>query len=290
MAELAQRRWLDVPFDSKDAAKAAGARWDPQARSWYAPRPDMPGLERWGPLAATLPGEDRGFGSGLYCDPIPRSAWYTQVRSAVSTDDWHRLRQMVYRRAGQACEACGAGRNPDGQRWLEAHERFAYLPAAGQSPGRGVQQLRRLVCLCTWCHEATHFGRAQVTGREQHALDHLCWVNGWSARQAWEHVDAAAATWEQRSAMVWELDLSLLTAAGIMVDTPPAAEQRPAHADAALRAELDAAAAARVRERAATTEPGRAPEPGVGVRAVGPGGGGDDPMSRILRGQSPFPP
>ena len=282
---MAQRLWLDVPFASKDDAKAAGARWDPQARSWYAPRPGMPGLERWARLPATLPGEDRAFGSGLFCDPVPSSAWFTNVRSAVSVDDWERLRQMVYRRAGQVCEACGAGRYPDGQRWLEAHERFAYLsppasagPARGPHPGRGVQRLARLVCLCTWCHEATHFGRAQVTGREQHALDHLCWVNGWTAQQAWAHVDQAGARWAQRSAMVWELDLSLLTRAGITVAAPPEADQRPAHARAGLEPEPP------------RSESRPAPDPGVGVRAVGAGGTGNDPVSRIIRGQSPFAP
>jgi hypothetical protein len=42
------RRWLEVPFEEKDAAKALGARWDPEARSWYAP-PDVEfePLARW---------------------------------------------------------------------------------------------------------------------------------------------------------------------------------------------------------------------------------------------------
>ncbi len=31
------RVWLDVPYEEKDAAKAGGARWDPQALRWYAP-------------------------------------------------------------------------------------------------------------------------------------------------------------------------------------------------------------------------------------------------------------
>ncbi|MGH2879048.1 MAG: DUF5710 domain-containing protein [Solirubrobacteraceae bacterium] len=31
------RTYLDVPFQDKDQAKAFGARWDPEARSWYAP-------------------------------------------------------------------------------------------------------------------------------------------------------------------------------------------------------------------------------------------------------------
>ena len=44
-----QRIWLDVAYREKDQAKAAGARWDPQARRWYAPRPGIRELEKWLP-------------------------------------------------------------------------------------------------------------------------------------------------------------------------------------------------------------------------------------------------
>ena len=34
---LWDKEWLDVPFASKDRAKALGARYDPVYRCWYAP-------------------------------------------------------------------------------------------------------------------------------------------------------------------------------------------------------------------------------------------------------------
>lgn len=69
-----QRTWLEVPYGDKDAAKAAGARWDPAARAWYAgARADQPALARWAPLPPLLPGEDRGFGSGLFVEVVPAS-------------------------------------------------------------------------------------------------------------------------------------------------------------------------------------------------------------------------
>lgn len=285
-----QRLWIDVPFDDKDAAKAAGARWDPQARSWYAPRPGIAALAAWSPLPELLPGEDREFGSGLFVDPVPSSCWFTNVRSAVVPRDWERLRKMVYRRAGQRCEACGAGKNADASRWLEAHERWTYLRA--QPSGRLVQRLVRLVCLCTACHQVTHFGHAQVTGREQDALEHLCHVNGWTAQQAWAHVDAAAQKWRRRSEHTWELDLSILTDAGVTITPPPAAAERPEHAATALR---DARAGDPPASRAVGAAPGaaRSPgsSPGVTVRPVRVDeiATSDDPMARVLRGESPFP-
>ncbi len=208
-----RRAWLDVPFAGKDRAKALGARWDPAARSWYAPRPGLPGLGHWERLPELLPGEDRGFGEGLFVDLIPRTSWFTNVRSAVDPADWERLRQMVYRRAGDRCEACGTRRDNAAGLYLEAHERFAY------DLRTGVQQLRRLICLCTGCHAATHFGFTSLRGETaaQAALAHLQQVSGMTAAQAGRHVSEAFALWQRRSRVRWQVDLSVIQAAGIAI-------------------------------------------------------------------------
>ena len=226
------RIYLDVPFAHKDAAKAAGARWDQAAKSWYAPHPGMTALAGWTPLPDLLPGEDRSFGEGLYVDLVPSSSWFTNVRSAISPAFWDRVRNMVYRRAGERCEICGAGRNRAAGEWLEAHERWRYLEH--RETGHKVQRLVRLIAVCTSCHRTTHWGHARVTGQEQEALDHLCHVTGWERAQAWAHVDEAMRRFVRRSKHVWELDLSILTDAGIDVVTPDAAD-RPAAAEAGLR-------------------------------------------------------
>ncbi len=132
------RTWLDVPFQDRDAARDRGARWDPQARRWYAPRPGIPELRRWAALPPLLPTEDRSFGDGLYVDLIPASSWFRNVRTAVSVTDWYRIRTMVYARAGHRCETCGR-RKSDHVR-LDCHERFEYT---GQ-----VQRLRGASYAC----------------------------------------------------------------------------------------------------------------------------------------------
>ena len=44
------RQYLAVPYEQRNAAKAAGALWDKAAKSWYAgPRADMAKLEQWKP-------------------------------------------------------------------------------------------------------------------------------------------------------------------------------------------------------------------------------------------------
>ena len=228
----AGRTYLDVPFAHKDAAKAAGARWDPAAKSWYAPHPGMTALAGWAPLPDLLPGEDRSFGEGLFVDLVPRTAFFTNVRSAISPAFWDRVRKMVYRRAGYRCEMCGAVRDRDAKQWLEAHERWRYLQH--RESGRLVQRLERMLAACDLCHTATHWGHARVTGREQEALDHLMHVNGLERPAAWAHVDEAMRRYERRSQHVWELDLSILTAAGIEVVTAPATERADV-AEATLR-------------------------------------------------------
>jgi len=213
-----ERIWLDVPFAEKDEAKRSGARWDPAAKRWYAPKAGIPALQRWSARADIpdlLPGEDRSLGAGLFVDLVPRSCWFTNVRSCVEPSQWDGLRKMVYRRADWHCEACGAA-----SAQLEAHERWAYDEATR------TQHLRRLICLCNACHEATHYGFASIKGRDAEARAHLAAVNGWSAAQTARHIDEAAGVWRQRNTVDWSLDLSMLTDAGIQVRRPPSAAER----------------------------------------------------------------
>src|SRR4051794_8076742 len=224
---MPDRLWLDVPYAEKDAAKSAGARWDPDQRRWYAPQVALlPKLGRWkSRIPELLPGEDLSFGQGLFVDLVPSTCWFTNVRSCVDEGQWDALRSMVYRRAGNRCGACGAPRGRDRQR-LEAHARWAYDEDAYS------QTLRRLIALCWSCHRATHFGFAQVTGTSAEAKAHLRAVNGWSASEADAHIDWAFELWERRSAHKWRLDLSILTKAGIKVGAPPA-PRRPSEQIAA---------------------------------------------------------
>ncbi|GAA4005440.1 hypothetical protein GCM10022247_28530 [Allokutzneria multivorans] len=229
---MGERVWLDVPFAEKDEAKAQGARWDPNAKRWYAPRPGIAGLQRWAALPDVpdlLPGEDRSCGAGLFVDLVPSSCWFTNVRSCVSPRDWERLRRMITRRAGQRCEACGVGEDRAEQRWLEAHERWTYDERSR------TQTLRRLICLCTPCHTVTHYGLATVKGVEAQAFAHLVSVTGMGHQAANEHVRSAFALWERRSAVTWTLNLDILTKAGVTLTPPPQAAARVSVAEQALR-------------------------------------------------------
>ncbi|RZI84721.1 MAG: DNA primase [Rubrivivax sp.] len=230
--------YFQIPHADKDQAKALGARWSTELELWYAATDIVAGrlAERWKQATPptpldTFPGEDRAFGQAtrLYVDMIPSSCWLTNVRSSVSADDWKQISLGVKQRAHRHCEVCHAPADTANKVYLEAHERFEYV--------NGVQVLRRLVCLCSTCHGATHFGHATAKGQEQEARAHLMHINGWNSAELEAHIRSAYALWSSRSCQQWGLDLSILMAAGVQVRLPSQDERLRQGVDlSALRA------------------------------------------------------
>jgi hypothetical protein len=244
MSDRPERHYLDVPYAENADAKRLGARWDLTARRWYAPTGQIAAAcAAWAPLPALpdpLPGEDRGYGQGLYVDLIPDTCWATNARTLVTPREWERLRRYVTGRTGGTCEACGStpGRTGEGD-YLDCHERWRYVEerVPAKRPGRftwqRTQLLVRLVALCSACHEATHYGRAELTGNARSASRHLRRVRGWTVREAEQHLTAAYTAWSKRSRHAWTLDVGILTAAGIAVAPAPPPNQRAKRAAAA---------------------------------------------------------
>ena len=175
------------------------------------------------------------------------------MRTCVTQQDWERLRRPIFRRAGHACEACGATEDRESRRWLEAHERWQF------DEQTGVQSLRRLIALCSPCHLVTHFGYANVQGRTDEALAHLRKVNGMTLVEALAHVHAAEDVWISRSGRMWELDLSILTDVGITVRRPERSVDRPEAAERALAQLADRPVMPRPRPTSAPSLPAAPP-------------------------------
>jgi hypothetical protein len=170
------------------------------------------------PIPHTIAGEDRSLGgSALYVDLIPTTCWGSAARTALATQyEWQRIRNMVYERAGNACEVCG--RTRDDLKALEyaprlhAHERYTYID---DGEGR-TQRLARLVCQCLACDEVTHMGRTSTLGPYYltRARGHAMRVNGWSEGELDAHMAKAKSVWEERSRHAWKLDVTVLRNAG----------------------------------------------------------------------------
>jgi hypothetical protein len=52
-----QRHAVHVPYAEKDAAKQAGARWDPLTKNWYVTDPTQPRFRRWSRTSRPLSGK-----------------------------------------------------------------------------------------------------------------------------------------------------------------------------------------------------------------------------------------
>lgn len=87
-----ERKYLDVPFDSKDAAKALGARWDSQKKAWYNPDPTVNlELDRWAValsssrsyLSVPFDEKDEAKSLGARWDASTKQ-WYDPTPSATS--------------------------------------------------------------------------------------------------------------------------------------------------------------------------------------------------------------
>lgn len=145
-------------------------------------------------------------GTLLTIDLVPKSCWYSNVRSEVSTQKWKTITRAVYAEANYTCEVCG-GRG--GAHPVECHEKWDY------NDDTEVQRLLGLQALCPACHEVKHFGLAQVRGHEDRAFAHLRWVNNWTVPETTKHVTAAFELWTIRSSTSWTLNIDYLRRWGI---------------------------------------------------------------------------
>lgn len=219
--------YFHVPHADKDQAKALGARFSVDLKLWYAPTAPVSErlATRWARAippepVEVFPGEDRDFGGDvrLAVAMTPSTCRNTGVESCVSREDWKRIRLGVVNCAHRHCEICRQPPAPEIKVYLDVQERYTFED--------GRQVLKRLVCACSHCALFSQFGWAMALGQEAAARHHLLTVNGWTGSQLEDHLRQAYAAWAERSRQDWELDLSIVEAAGIVVRLPSLEERR----------------------------------------------------------------
>jgi cytochrome c2 len=137
----------------------------------------------------------------LTIELVPKTCFYTNVRSNVPKTTWDVLRKTCYAKANHVCEICGG----KGQKHpVECHEVWKY------DEYNGVQQLLRLIALCPACHTVKHIGMANIRGQGEHAIRHLASINGISYEEALAYKTEAFAVWRDRSLREWTLDISII--------------------------------------------------------------------------------
>ena len=137
----------------------------------------------------------------LTIELVPRTAWYSNVRSNVSRAEWDRIRRKCYESAKHRCEVCnGVGRKHP----VECHEIWEY------DDKTYTQTLKGLIALCPDCHKVKHPGLAQMKGEMNLVERQLMQVNGITNLEAKAAVNEAFVEWARLSQYEWKLDISYL--------------------------------------------------------------------------------
>lgn len=139
----------------------------------------------------------------LTIELVPRTSFYTNVRSNVSANVWNIIRKDCYAKANYRCEICnGIGQN-QGYKWsVECHEIWNYDDTTN------VQKLVGLIALCPKCHMVKHIGLTQIKGKMDIAIKHFMSVNKCSKSDALNYISGSFKIWEKRSNKEWKLDIS----------------------------------------------------------------------------------
>lgn len=136
--------------------------------------------------------------SKILIELVPKTCFYTNVRSAVSEENWDYLRKDAYRRYNWKCSVCGTkGR-------MEAHEIWHY------DDGTHIQKLHDIVSVCNDCHMLYHLGFASIKGKLNDCKKRLCKLNNWDMATTNEFVDIVFEIHAQRSRFQWDIDLTWL--------------------------------------------------------------------------------
>lgn len=141
----------------------------------------------------------------LTIELVPSTAWYTNVRSNVTKEEWDTIRKKCYRLANDVCEICGDTSKNQGKLYnLECHEIWDY------NDEKKIQTLTGLIGLCNYCHTVKHPGLAGVQGRSNIVIEQLIKVNKMSEGETEDYINEAFSIWKERSDHKWELDITYL--------------------------------------------------------------------------------
>jgi hypothetical protein len=141
----------------------------------------------------------------LEVELIPKTCWWSSVRTMVKPSEWNKIRFISYEKANNICEICSDnGLNQGYKHPVECHEIWHY------DDKNKIQKLIGLITLCPLCHLVKHIGRANAMGKQPEVFKQLEKINKWNHKQVVEHVANSFELYKERSKYQWTLDLSIL--------------------------------------------------------------------------------
>lgn len=140
------------------------------------------------------------MGMRLTIELVPRTSWYSNMRSVMPKSAWDRIRKSVYAEYNHKCGVCGA----EGR--LECHEIWEY------DDKNHLQALRGFIALCALCHRVKHIGLAGIHALEgkldyEQVVEHFMRVNECNRETFEQHKKQAFEQWRLRSQYQWQVNL-----------------------------------------------------------------------------------
>lgn len=143
----------------------------------------------------------------LTSELVPKTCFYTNLRSELPKAQWDKIRKASYEKAGHVCEICGdTGKNQGVKHAVECHEIWDYI----KEGNKRTQKLIGVISLCPNCHKVKHPGLANVKGEIEIVYSQLMKVNGMKRSEAENYLELVFGLWQEQSKYSWELDISWL--------------------------------------------------------------------------------
>jgi len=137
---------------------------------------------------------------------VPKTSWYSNVRSEVSRDVWDAIRSYFRK---PSCQYCGAKTK------LFCHEVWKYDDV------NYIQKLTDFRSICGMCHHIKHLGLAGLMAKRgdldySQLIRHYCAVNGCTEADFLQDREETFELWRERSSHEWTVDISYLDSLNIV--------------------------------------------------------------------------
>ena len=126
----------------------------------------------------------------LTCELVPSTAWYSNIRSNVTQNEWDRVRKKSYKIYNNVCGICKeSGKNQGYNHAVECHEIFQY------DDETHTQTLIELISLCPKCHKCKHPGLAKINNETDIVVSQLMKVNEMTKKEAEKSLEECFKIW-----------------------------------------------------------------------------------------------
>ena len=150
----------------------------------------------------------------LEIDLVPSTAWYSNLRTKIPSQEWDKIRKQSYANANYRCQICGS----DGKDQilvtkgslngtLNCHEIWEY------DDKKHIQKLNGFLALCNDCHMIKHIGFGMIQALKglldmDKLINHFTKINQVNRKTFDKHHEISFEVWRERSKHKWTTDLN----------------------------------------------------------------------------------